>query len=95
MLLEGELVFQIREGIPGVTSAEERADIISQRILAIANTPDIATDDIRADVTNTQSVTIPNASVLNNNVTNYSAICRESHGYLLLHTTITLGYDVP
>jgi len=42
-----------------------------------------------------ETVTIPNASVLNNNVINYSAICRESHGYLLLHTTITLGYDVP
>ncbi|PSN20744.1 mechanosensitive ion channel family protein [filamentous cyanobacterium CCP5] len=42
-----------------------------------------------------ETVTIPNASVLNNNVTNYSAICRETKGYLLLHTTITLGYDVP
>jgi small-conductance mechanosensitive channel len=42
-----------------------------------------------------ETVTIPNASVLNSNVINYSAICRESHGYLLLHTTITLGYDLP
>lgn len=42
-----------------------------------------------------ETVTIPNASVLNSNVTNYSAICRESHGYLLLHTTVTLGYDLP
>lgn len=42
-----------------------------------------------------ETVTIPNASVLNNNVTNYTAICRESRSYLLLHTTITLGYDVP
>ncbi|HIK46451.1 MAG TPA: mechanosensitive ion channel family protein [Leptolyngbyaceae cyanobacterium M65_K2018_010] len=42
-----------------------------------------------------ETVTIPNASVLNSNVTNYSAICRESHGYLVLHTTVTLGYDVP
>ncbi|NMF84587.1 mechanosensitive ion channel family protein [Nodosilinea sp. P-1105] len=42
-----------------------------------------------------ETVTIPNASVLNSNVTNYSAICRESNGYLLLYTTITLGYDVP
>ena len=42
-----------------------------------------------------ETVTIPNASVLNSNVTNYSAICREAHGYLLLHTTITLGYDLP
>jgi small-conductance mechanosensitive channel len=42
-----------------------------------------------------ETVTIPNSSVLNNNVTNYSAICRESNGFLLLHTTVTLGYDVP
>lgn len=42
-----------------------------------------------------ETVTIPNSSVLNSNVTNYSAICRETNGHLLLHTTITLGYDVP
>jgi small-conductance mechanosensitive channel len=42
-----------------------------------------------------ETVTIPNASVLNHNVTNYSAICRETNRHLLLHTTITLGYDVP
>jgi small-conductance mechanosensitive channel len=42
-----------------------------------------------------ETVTIPNASVLNSNVVNYSAICRESNGHLLLYTTITLGYDVP
>lgn len=42
-----------------------------------------------------ETVTIPNASVLNSNVTNYSAVCRESHKFLLLYTTITLGYDLP
>lgn len=42
-----------------------------------------------------ETVTIPNASVLNSNVINYSAICRERNGYLLLHTTVTLGYDLP
>ncbi|WOD41164.1 mechanosensitive ion channel family protein [Nodosilinea sp. E11] len=42
-----------------------------------------------------ETVTIPNASVLNSNVINYSAICRESGGHLLLYTTITLGYDLP
>lgn len=40
-------------------------------------------------------ITIPNLSVLNSNVVNYTAISRESGGYLLLYTTITLGYDVP
>ncbi|MEP0905134.1 mechanosensitive ion channel family protein [Leptolyngbya subtilissima ST-M1] len=42
-----------------------------------------------------ETVTIPNASVLNSNVINYSAICRESQGFLVLYTTITLGYDLP
>lgn len=42
-----------------------------------------------------ETVTLPNASVLNNNVINYSAVCRECNGQLLLYTTITLGYDVP
>ncbi|HEY9660221.1 MAG TPA: mechanosensitive ion channel domain-containing protein, partial [Allocoleopsis sp.] len=40
-------------------------------------------------------ITIPNASVLNSNVVNFNAISREFNSYLLLHTTITLGYDVP
>jgi small-conductance mechanosensitive channel len=42
-----------------------------------------------------ETVTIPNASVLNSNVTNYSSICREAGGYLVLQTTVTLGYDMP
>lgn len=40
-------------------------------------------------------ITIPNASVLNSNVINFNAGSRESNHYLVLHTTITLGYDVP
>lgn len=51
-------------------------------------------------------ITIPNASVLNSNVINFSAVSRIStdskfgsafrghKGCLLLHTTITMGYDV-
>lgn len=40
-------------------------------------------------------ITIPNAAVLSSNVTNFHAVLRESNGHLVLHTTITLGYDVP
>ncbi|HHP7230905.1 MAG TPA: mechanosensitive ion channel family protein [Xenococcaceae cyanobacterium] len=39
-------------------------------------------------------ITLPNLTVLNSNVTNYSAVSRETNDYLVLHTTITLGYDV-
>lgn len=42
-----------------------------------------------------ETITIPNSTVLNSNVTNYSAICREPESYLVLYTTITLGYDIP
>jgi small-conductance mechanosensitive channel len=38
-------------------------------------------------------VTIPNANIVNGNIINYSARAKESG--LILHTTITLGYDVP
>lgn len=40
-------------------------------------------------------ITIPNSSVLSSHVINFNAILREPGGYLVLHTTITLGYDVP
>lgn len=42
-----------------------------------------------------QVITIPNAALLNNNVTNYNLSTRELSRSLILQTTITLGYDVP
>lgn len=40
-----------------------------------------------------EDVSIPNSSVLNSNVTNYSNLGKQ--GKLVLYTTITIGYDVP
>lgn len=40
-------------------------------------------------------ITVPNASVLNSNVINFNAASRGFNNCLVLHTTITLGYDVP
>ena len=40
-------------------------------------------------------VTIPNSSILASNVINYTAAKRDFERPLRLHTTITLGYDVP
>ncbi len=40
-------------------------------------------------------VTLPNATVLNSNVVNFSASARETGIPLIISTTITLGYDVP
>jgi len=38
-------------------------------------------------------ITIPNASVLSGNTTNYSSVAAEKG--LIIHTTVTIGYDVP
>ncbi|MGK7880707.1 MAG: mechanosensitive ion channel family protein [Crocosphaera sp.] len=40
-------------------------------------------------------VTLPNATVLNSNVVNFSASARETGIPLIISTTVTLGYDVP
>lgn len=42
-----------------------------------------------------QIVTVSNSQVLNNQVINYSASARDHNAPLMLHTTITLGYDAP
>lgn len=40
-------------------------------------------------------VSIPNATLLNSNITNYSALIREEQIPIVITTTLTLGYDVP
>lgn len=40
-----------------------------------------------------EEVSIPNAMVMNNHIINYSAQAKEAG--VLLHTTVTIGYDVP
>ena len=62
--LDGEELFLVREGIEGVTSAEERANIIAQRVLAIANDPTILPEDIRADIQAQQSIVLAEDAVL-------------------------------
>ncbi|MDJ0576505.1 MAG: mechanosensitive ion channel family protein [Xenococcaceae cyanobacterium MO_234.B1] len=40
-------------------------------------------------------VTIPNANIINSNIKNFTTAFREINQPLIVHTTITLGYDVP
>ena len=40
-----------------------------------------------------EEITIPNANIINNHLINYSANVEKSG--LLLHTSVTIGYDVP
>ena len=41
-----------------------------------------------------EDVAVPNSMVLSNHIVNYSRMSREGNG-VVLHTTVTIGYDVP
>ena len=41
-----------------------------------------------------EDVSVPNATVLSNHIVNYSVMAREGSG-VILHTEVTIGYDVP
>ena len=47
----------------------------------------------RVKTTKNEVITIPNSSILNGNTTNYSSQAKENG--LIIHTTVTIGYDVP
>jgi small-conductance mechanosensitive channel len=40
-------------------------------------------------------ITIPNSTVLNSQIVNYSSLAKAPGNNLILHTTVTLGYDLP
>jgi small-conductance mechanosensitive channel len=42
-----------------------------------------------------ESITIPNATVLSSTSTNYSVNTQEPTNGLLIHSTVTIGYDIP
>lgn len=42
-----------------------------------------------------EDITIPNATVLSSTSTNYSSNTKHANNGLLIHTTVTIGYDVP
>ncbi|MEO1146060.1 MAG: mechanosensitive ion channel domain-containing protein, partial [Cyanobacteria bacterium J06638_22] len=47
--LDGETLFYVREGIPGVVSAQERAIIIAERVREIADDSDIEPKDVQVE----------------------------------------------
>ncbi|MDX5419184.1 MAG: mechanosensitive ion channel family protein [Hymenobacteraceae bacterium] len=49
----------------------------------------------RVRTTKNEDITIPNAMILNNHTTNFTACCNEQQKGLVLNTTVTIGYDVP
>jgi small-conductance mechanosensitive channel len=42
-----------------------------------------------------EDITIPNAMILNNHTTNFTTCSQQNGKGLVLHTTVTIGYDVP
>lgn len=40
-------------------------------------------------------ITIPNSAVMSGHIINYSTSARKNEDRLVLHTTVTLGYDIP
>ena len=48
----------------------------------------------RIRTTKNEDISVPNANVLSNHIVNYSAMAREGSG-VILHTEVTIGYDVP
>jgi small-conductance mechanosensitive channel len=49
--------------------------------------------DTRIQTIKNEIITIPNANILNGQMWNYSTSARENN--LILHTTVTIGYDAP
>lgn len=65
-----------------VRIADTEGDVIDKGLIAT-----------RIRTIKNEDITIPNGIVLANHIINYSAVAQE-HG-LILHTTVTIGYDAP
>jgi small-conductance mechanosensitive channel len=82
--------------IAGLALIYRRAFRVGDRVKIAEFTGDVL--EIRLQVTTlltikNEEVVIPNAVILNNSVINYSARARDKG--LILHTSVTIGYDAP
>ena len=82
--------------IAGVVLTYRRVFRVGDRVKIAEFTGDVL--EIRLQVTTlltikNEEVVIPNAVILNNSVINYSARARDKG--LILHTSVTIGYDAP
>jgi len=82
--------------IAGYTMTYRRAFRIGDRVKIGATVGDVT--EMRVLVTHlrtskNEEVVIPNSTILNGEVTNYSTIARDEG--LILHTTVGIGYEVP
>lgn len=67
-----------------VQIADVKGDILEKTILST-----------RIRTTKNEIITIPNASLITSNIKNFTTALRDIEQPLILHTKITLGYDVP
>lgn len=49
VMLEERILFRVKQGIPNVVSAEERAKIINQRLAEIVSTPDFSAESLQIE----------------------------------------------
>jgi small-conductance mechanosensitive channel len=64
-------------------------------LMGLVVTKDLLVTRIRTP--KNEVITIPNSTIITSNVINYSSLARDTRDEtgLILHTTITLGYDIP
>lgn len=80
----------------GVIITYMRPFRVGDRIRVGETTGDVLTKGLlvtRIRTPKNVEIVIPNATILSNQIINYSALARDRG--LILHTTITIGYDVP
>lgn len=65
-----------------VRIADTTGDVVAANLLVV-----------RVRTPKNEEITVPNAAVLNSHIINYSAMAKS--GGFVLHTTVTIGYDVP
>lgn len=83
--------------IAGVVLTYTRAFVLGDRVKIADTVGDVVGKSLlvtRVRTIKNVDVTIPNAMVLSSHIINYSSSVTESTG-LLLHTGVTIGYDVP
>lgn len=84
--------------LSGILLTYSRAFRVGDRIKIADSTGDVVEKSLlvtRIRTIKNEVITFTNAQVLGGNITNYSAAARDHDAPLILHTTITLGYDAP
>lgn len=83
--------------VAGVVLTYTRAFSVGDRVRIAETQGDVITKTLlvtRIRTNKNVDITIPNAMVLGAHVLNYTAMAQTKDG-LILHTTVTIGYDVP